>query len=182
MVKRFSFILLVLPVLLVARPASAQDFSRLDLMFGYGNYGVEDVAGTSLTRSRTHGFNMHTDINLTNWFTFENFTGAYSHPGDITLFTNTFGAKLIARDVVDGRVSPYVIAGIGFATFISDQSGGSGSTNAMRYAAGIDLNMSDAAAIRLDVGGLSLGSGILGVPGRKRSTNIAVGIVFSLGN
>ena len=181
MVKRFSFMLLLVPALLVARPAAAQDFSRLDLMFGYGNYGVEDIAGNQLTTSRSNGFNMHTDINLTSWFTFENFTGAYSLPLDITLFSNTFGAKLIARDVVGGRVSPYVVGGFGFGYYTSNQSGGSASTTALRYAVGIDLNMSDAAAIRLDLGRLSLGSGIIS-GSRATNTNVAIGVVLSLGN
>ena len=108
MVKRIVLVLIVLVV--VSVPVAAQDFSTLDISFGYGNYGVEDLdtSGTMLTTDRVHGFAMHTTINLASWFGFENFTGAYALNNDVTLVTNTFGAKLIARDLLEGRISPYL--------------------------------------------------------------------------
>jgi hypothetical protein len=178
MVKRFALSLVVGATLMLARPASAQDFSRLDMAFGYGNYGLE--VGPS-TDDRVHGFVMHTDINLVRWFTFENVTGAYSAPADFTLITNTFGVKLVARDVLDGRVSPYVAGGFGIGYFSSNVSGGSISTGAARYGAGIDLNMGDAMAIRFDVGGLALGTGYIRDEWQSQ-INVTAGVVFSLGN
>jgi hemolysin activation/secretion protein len=123
---------------------------------------------------------MHTDINLTSYFTFENITGAYKHPGDITMITNTFGVKLIARDVLDGRISPYVGGGFGIGYYQLNSGQGSFSTTAMRYAVGVDLNMSDAAAIRLDFGGMRVGQGLVTGQGQNNA-HVAVGLVFSLG-
>ena len=175
MVKRV--VLFLLPVLFVAAPAGAQDFAQVDISLGYGNYGVESsVAGTD----RAHGFAMHTGINLSSWLGFENFTGAYALDNDITLITNTFGVKLVARDLVEGRISPYLAAGFGFAYYTSNQTGRGFSTSAARYAGGIDFNLTGAMAFRIDVGRLALGSGVR-TPGWKSNLNVTTGIVFNLG-
>ena len=121
--------LVLLAVVVVASPATAQDFSSLDVSFGYGNYGVEDnSSGATLTTDRVHGFAMHTTFNLMSWLGLENFTGAYALNNDITLITNTFGAKLIARDVLEGRISPYLAGGIGVGYYTSNQTGGGKNT------------------------------------------------------
>ena len=180
MVKRIALVLLA--VVVVAWPATAQDLSSLDISFGYGNYGVEDRApgGTSLTTDRVHGFAMHTTFNLMSWLGLENFTGAYALQNDITLITNTFGAKLIARDVLDGRISPYLAGGIGVGYYTSNQTGGGLSTMSARYGAGIDFNLNGGMALRVDVGGLALGTGLFS-DGWRSNMNITTGIVFNIG-
>ena len=180
MVKRSALVLLA--VVFVAWPASGQDFSSLDISFGYGNYGVEDAAGggTSLTTDRVHGFAMHTTFNLMSWLGLENFTGAYALNNDVTLITNTFGAKLIARDVLEGRISPYLAGGIGVGYYTSNRTGGGFSTMAARYGAGIDFNLNTGMAIRVDVGGLAMGSGLF-TDGWRSNLNVTTGIVFNLG-
>ncbi len=180
MVKRIALVLLA--VVAVASPAAAQDFSSLDISFGYGNYGVEGVnaAGTAFTTDRVSGFAMHTTFNLMSWLGFENFTGAYALENDITLITNTFGAKLIARDVLDGRISPYVAGGFGFGYYTSNRTGGGLSTAAARYGVGVDYNLSPGMAIRFDVGGLALGSGLFS-NGWRSNMNVTAGVVFNLG-
>ncbi len=178
MVKRIVLVLLVTVV--VSFPASAQDFSSLDISFGYGNYGVEDLNGTILSTDRVHGFAMHTTINLVNWFGLENFTGAYALNNDVTLVTNTFGAKLIARDLLEGRITPYLAGGFGVGYYTSNQSGGGFSTAAARYGGGIDFNVNGGMAIRVDVGGLALGSGVF-TDGWRSNLNVTTGIVFNLG-
>ena len=175
MVKRV--VLFLLPVLFVAQPAGAQDFAALDISFGYGNYGVE---GQGNTTDRVHGFAMHTGINLTSWLGFENFTGAYALDNDITLIANTFGVKLVARDLLEGRISPYLAAGFGFAYYTANQTGQGFSTSAARYAGGIDFNLTGAMAFRVDVGKLALGSGVI-TSGWKSNLNVTTGIVFNLG-
>ena len=179
MVKRLILLLLLFSVL--AWPAAAQDFSTLDVAFGYGNYGTEALQGTD----RVHGFAMHTSLNLASWISFENFTGAYSLPSDITLVANTFGAKLVARDVVDGRLSPYVAGGFGIGYYTSNQTGGGVSTASARYAFGIDFNLSGGMALKFDVGGLALGKGVVGgafvTNGWRDAVNVTTGIVFNLG-
>ena len=174
MVKRV--VLFLLPVLFVAPPAGAQDFSQVDISFGYGNYGVESVEGTD----RAHGFAMHTGINLSSWFGFENFTGAYALDNDVTLITNTFGVKLVARDLLEGRISPYLAAGFGIGYYTSNQTGRGFSTSAARYAGGIDINLTGAMAFRIDVGRLALGSGVDN-DGWRSNLNVTTGIVFNLG-
>jgi len=179
MVKRI--ILLLLLMVSVAWPAAAQDFSTLDISFGYGNYGVEAPSGTD----RVHGFAMHTSINLASWFGLENFTGAYAMENDITLITNTFGAKLVGRDVMDGRISPYVAGGFGFGYYTSNRTGGGLNTGAARYAVGVDFNLNGGMAIKFDVGGLALGRGVVAgqfvTPGWRDNINVTTGIVFNLG-
>jgi hypothetical protein len=178
MVKRV--VLLLLFVVAVCRPASAQDYSTLDVSFGYGNYGVQDFSGGMFSTDRVHGFAMHTSINVLHWMGLENFTGAYSLKNDITLITNTFGVKLVARDVLDGRISPYVAGGFGFGYYTSNQTGGGFNTAAARYGVGVDLNMNNGMAIRFDVGGLALGSGVF-TDGWRSELNVTTGIVFNLG-
>lgn len=180
MVKRIALVLLAVGV--VASPATAQDFSSLDVSFGYGNYGVEDqpAGPTSLTTDRVHGFAMHTTFNLMSWLGLENFTGAYALNNDVTLITNTFGAKLIARDVLEGRISPYLAGGIGVGYYTSNQTGGGFSTMAARYGGGIDFNLNGGMAIRVDVGGLAMGSGLF-TNGWRSNLNVTTGIVFNLG-
>jgi hypothetical protein len=180
MVKRIALVLLAVVVL--ALPAMAQDFSSLDVSFGYGNYGVEDEASgsTSLTTDRVHGFAMHTTFNLMSWLGLENFTGAYALNNDITLITNTFGAKLIARDVLEGRISPYLAGGIGVGYYTSNQTGGGFSTMAARYGGGIDFNLNGGMAIRVDVGRLAMGSGLF-TDGWRSNLSVTTGIVFNLG-
>ena len=188
MLRRLAFLFLLSLALVGARPAWSQDFSRFDMAFGYTNYGVNDIREGSLQLGfpipearRTHGFSMQTDINLTRWFTFEYALGAFGQNNDVTLLTNTFGAKLVARDVVDGRVSPYVSAGGGVGSFMSDRSYYSlGSTSALRYAGGIDLNMSSGTALRLEAGRMRLGDN-LGRAGGQSDLSVTIGIVISLG-
>ena len=183
MVKRFAFLLVFLTALATARPASAQDFSRLDIGFGISNYGVQDASEgfISIEEKRANGFVMHTDLNLVRWFTFENVRSAYAMNNDITLLTNTFGVKLIARDMAGGRVSPYVAAGFGFGYYRSNQTGGSQSNSAARLGGGIDLNMSDGIALRFDVSKMALSSSLANRDWHS-DTNIAAAVVFSLGN
>ncbi len=180
MVKRIVLVLIALVV--VSVPVAAQDFSTLDISFGYGNYGVEglDTSGTMLTTDRVHGFAMHTTINLASWFGFENFTGAYALNNDVTLVTNTFGAKLIARDLMEGRITPYLAGGFGVGYYTSNQTGGGFSTAAARYGGGIDFNLNGGMAFRVDVGGLALGSGVF-TNGWRSNLNVTTGIVFNLG-
>ncbi len=183
MLRRLAFLFLLSSALVGARPAWSQDFSRFDMAFGYTNYGVNDLneGATAAVSRRTHGFSMQTDINLTRWFTFEYALGAFGQNNDVTLLTNTFGAKLVARDVVDGRVSPYVSAGGGVGSFMSDRSYYSlGSTSALRYAGGIDLNMSPGTALRLEAGRMRLGDN-LGRAGGQSDLSVTIGIVISLG-
>ena len=171
----------ILPVLFVAWPASAQDFSRIDVAFGYGNYGVESSDGLQLTTDRAHGFAMQTGINLMSWLGFENYTGAYALDNDVTLITSTFGGKLVARDLIEGRISPYLVAGFGVGYYTSNQTGGGFSTMAARYAGGVDFNLNGAMALRVDVGRLALGSGLF-TDGWRSNLNVSTGIVFNLGN
>ena len=180
MVKRS--VLVLLAVVVVAWPATAQGISSLDISFGYGNYGVEEfnAAGMEQPTDRVNGFAMHTTIGLLDWFGFENFTGAYSLKRDITLITNIFGAKLMARDVLDGRITPYLAGGFGFGYYTSNRTGGGLSSMAARYAGGIDFNISPGMAFRVDVGKLALGSGHR-TDGWRSNLNVTTGIVFNLG-
>ncbi len=188
MVRRIAFLFLLSAAVVGARPAWSQDFSRFDMAFGYSNYGVNDAREGTLQTGfaipearRVHGFSMQTDINLTRWFTFDYSLGAFGQNNNVTLLLNTFGVKLVARDVVDGRISPYVSAGGGFASFRVNEYYGIGGTSALRYAGGIDLNMSPGTALRLEAGRMRLGDN-LGRRGGQSDLGVTIGIVFSLGS
>jgi hypothetical protein len=180
MVKQI--VLVLFAVMVVAWPATAQNYSSVDISFGYGNYGVEERvgSGTSLTTNRVHGFAMQTTFSLMSWLGFENFTGAYALNNDITLITSTFGTKLIARDLLEGRISPYLAGGIGVGHYTSNQSGSGFSTMAARYGGGVDFNLNGGMAIRVDVGSLAMGSGLF-TDGWRSNLNVTTGIVFNIG-
>jgi len=200
MVKLKRWLLLTVPVgLLLALPAQAQDFSRLDMMFGYGNYGIQTLESGSLANDRVSGFLLHTDFALTSWFTFENITGLYGTPDNIsapfgvntnvTLITNTFGVKLVARDVLDGRITPYVATGFGLGYWRLENLGNK-SGSAARYAGGIDINLSDGFAWRIEAGGKTLSKSIYDgailngteISGWNNEFQFTTGIVLRLGS
>lgn len=199
MVKPKKLLLWLVPVLiLMALPAGAQDFSRFDMMFGYGNYGIQTIEGQTLANDRVSGFLIHTDIGLMNWLTFENITGLYATPDnltqpfgftdDVTLITNTFGIKLLARDVLDGRITPYVAGGMGLGYWSTERAGSVTGTSA-RYAGGVDINLNDGFAWRVEAGGLTLSKSIydgavlnnMEIEGWQNDFQFTTGIVLRLG-
>jgi hypothetical protein len=199
MVKPKILLLLFVPVLLLlASPASAQDYSRFDMMFGYGNYGIQTIEGSMLANDRVSGFLIHTDIGLANWLTFENITGLYGTPDNltepfgftdnVTLIANTFGIKLLAREVLDGRITPYVAGGMGVGYWSAERAGGVSGMSA-RYAGGVDINLSDGFAWRIEGGGLTLSKSIydgavlnnMEIEGWQNDFQFTTGIVLRLG-
>ncbi len=171
----------ILFILLLGVPAAAQfedDFPRVEIGFGYANYGLPGVGGST---DRLNGFSMHSGFNLDSWFGIENYTGAYSVPNDITLITNIFGGKLVARDLVDGRISPYLVAGLGVGYFTSNRSRGGFSEAAYRLGGGIDFNLTGGMALKVDVSNLAINN--IDVGGAwGANLNISTGLVFNLGN
>ena len=168
-------------ILLLGAPAAAQfenDFPRVEVGFGYANYGLPGVGGST---DRLNGFSMHSAINLDSWIGFENYTGAYSVPNDITLITNIFGAKLVARDLVEGRISPYLVAGLGVGYFTSNQGRGGFSELAYRLGGGIDFNLTGGMAFKVDVSNMAIKDIDVG-GGWGTNINISTGLVFYLGN
>lgn len=177
MVKRF--VLLLLPVLCLAAPARAQEYPVVEMALGYGNYSVESTSGSGGS-ARINGFAMHSGFNFKSWLGIENYTGAYSVPEDITLIVNTVGLKVAARDLIEGRITPYAVAGFGVGYFTSDVTRSAFSTTAYRLGGGIDFNINGGMAFKVDAGFIGLGNGLV-TPGWKRNLNISTGIVFNLG-
>ena len=176
MVKRFA--LLLLPLLCLAVPASAQDYPVVEMSFGYGNFSVEDPEGSGGS-ARVHGFAMHSGFNFKSWMGIDNYTGAYSVPADITLIVNTVGLKIAARDLIEGRITPYVIAGIGVGYFTSEATRSGFSTTATSLGGGIDFNLGGGVALRIDASRIGLSNGLV-TPGWKQNVNISAGLVFNL--
>jgi len=180
MVKRI--VLLVLPMILLAAPLSAQDYSALEIGFGYANWGAAD---TPTTTSRTSGFAMHTNYNLTSWFGVDNYLGVYSFPdaGGITDWTaiyNIFGVKLTARDVLGGAVSPFVVAGFGGGSIRSGQLGGGFGSTAARYGGGVDFNLNNGFGFRVDASNLAIGNTIWD-DAWQSNFNLATSVILNLG-
>jgi hypothetical protein len=188
MVKRI--VLLLMPLVCLAAPLGARDVAQLEIGFGYANWAA-DVSPAGDMPDRVHGFAMHTDYNLTSWLAIDNYLGAYSFPefNDTLNFTavyNVFGVKLTARDVLDGAMSPYLVAGFGGGS-VSDQGVGIGSS-AARYGGGVDINLNPGFALRIDATNLAVGERLVftgagvGVDSSWSSSfNIASSIIFSLG-
>jgi hypothetical protein len=178
MVKRI--LRLVLPMVCLAAPLAAQDYAQLELGFGYANWGT-DTSPT--TTDRVHGFAMHTDYNLTSWLAIDNYLGAYSFPSfgttfDFTAIYNVFGIKLTARDLLDDRVSPFVVAGFGGGT-VSDRGVGF-SSSAARYGGGVDINLNDGFAFRVDASSLAVGQNFV-TSAWSSNFNLATSVIFKLG-
>ena len=176
MVKR-----LFVPILLIMAttlPAMAQedDFARVEMGFGYANYGLPASGGVI---DRIHGFSMHSGLNLDSWLGIENYTGGYSAGNDITLIANIVGVKLIARDLISGRISPYLVAGLGGAYFTSNNRSGF-SAMTTRFGGGIDFNLTGGMALKVDVSRLAINS-VDPDGGWASNLNISTGIVFNIG-
>ena len=180
MVKRI--VLLVLPIVLLAMPLAAQDYAALELGFGYANWGASN---TPTTTARTSGFAMHTNYNLTSWFGIDNYLGVYSFPDaggitDWTAYYNVFGVKLTARDVLDGKISPFVVAGFGGGQISSNNIGGGFGSAAARWGGGVDFNLSDGFAFRVDASNLAIGNTIFD-DAWQGNFNIATSVIFGMG-
>ncbi len=176
MVKRLFVPMLF--IIAITSPAMAQEdeFARVEMGFGYANYGLPSSAGTD----RINGFSMHSGLNLSSWFGIENFTGAYSAGNDTTLIANIVGAKLVARDLVSGRISPYLVGGIGAAYFTNSNSNSGFSAAATRFGGGIDFNLTGGMALKVDVSRLAINNIDVG-GGWASNMSISTGIVFNIG-
>jgi len=191
MVKRIA--LLVLPIVCLATPLAAQDYAQLEIGFGYANWGAEAPNSmlTALESHRVSGFAMHTNYNLTTWFAIDNYLGAYSMPeapipiqgGFVTLkptaIYNLFGVKLTARDLLNGAISPFVVAGFGGGS-VSEQGYGI-SSSAARYGGGVDFNLNGGFALRVDASNLAVSKTLYDTSSWSSDFNLATSIIFKLG-
>jgi len=191
MVKRIAWLLV--PMVLLAAPLGAQNYTSLELGFGYANWGadVPNAQFTGIESRRMHGFAMHQTINLTSWFAIDNYLGAYSYPsidlptqsGTVTLkptaIYNVFGVKLTARDLLDGAISPFVVAGFGGGS-VSDRNRGVGfSSAAARYGGGFDINLNEGFAFRVDASNMAVGRSFVST-GWSSDLNVATSIILKL--
>lgn len=175
-------------VTLLPAPLAAQDYAQLEIGFGYANWGAEgpNAQLTAIETRRVHGFAMHTNYNLTSWFAIDNYLGAYSFPSiptqfgtfDPTAVYNIFGVKLTARDLLDGAISPFVVAGFGGGS-VSDQGRGF-SSMAARYGGGLDFNLNDSFGFRVDASNLAIGDTLVG-DAWSSNFNLATSIILKLG-
>ena len=168
----------MLLILVFTLPVMAQedDFARVEMGFGYANYGLPASGGGV---DRIHGFSIHSGLNLASWLGIENYTGGFNAGNDITLIANIVGAKLVARDLVSGRISPYLVAGIGGAYF-TNKSGSGFSAMATRLGGGIDFNLTGGMALKVDVSRLGINTIALD-GGWASNLAISTGIVFNIG-
>ena len=184
MVKRV--VLLLLPLMCLASPLQAQDYAGLEIGFGYANWGVDIPSFTGPpTTERSSGFAMHTNLNFTSWFGIDNYLGAYSFPTEsligenLTAYYNVFGVKLTKREVLGGRISPYVVAGFGGGTVTTRQGFGFSSA-AARYGGGADFRLSDGFALRVDASNLAIGNNLVD-DSWSSNFNLATSVIFGLG-
>src|SRR5687767_10586705 len=90
-------------VLVMAVPAMAQDdYPKVEMSFGYGNIGFDAIPFVMCTppaceSSRHHGFASTQGFNFKSWLGVENSLGYYSLGNNLSLLSNTFGAKLAYR-------------------------------------------------------------------------------------
>jgi Outer membrane protein beta-barrel domain len=187
MVKRI--LLLLVPLVFVAMPAAAQDYAELEIGLGYANWAglAVNSQGTALENHRIGGFVMQTNYNLNSWFGIDNYLGAYSYPDnaagagytDWSAIYNVFGVKLTARDILDGAMSPYVVAGFGGGSISSNQLRAGRSSAAARYGGGIDFNLNDSFGFRLDASNLAIGNTLFS-NSWSSDFNVAAEIVIKL--
>lgn len=84
--------------------------------------------------------------------------------------------KLIARDLISGRISPYPVAGLVGAYFASNNRSGF-SAMATRFGGGIDFNLTGGMALNVDVSRLAINN-VDPDGGWASNLNISTGIGF----
>jgi hypothetical protein len=164
--------------LCLAAPLLAQsgdDYPRIETSFGYANLGMT-VGG--IFPGRHSGFANISGLNLYPWMGIENYMGYYGLGSGVSLFADTFGARLTARSL--GHIVPYVGAGIG-AGYFSSGGSYSGSNLSTRVGGGVDIPINELLSWKVDVSRLSIKTGF--IPGQSWSSgaNITTGIVINIG-
>ena len=155
-------------VVLATIPSLAQDdFPRFEVGTGYG---FVSVAGS--VDDRFSGLNLYADVNLTDWFGFENLTAYYPGPNDTSLTFSIIGPKVTARRI--GRLVPYGVAGVGIG--FSRTIFGDANLRDLRVGGGVDVPFREIFALRLDISRLWFRANQVWIPG----SNVSVGIVFNL--
>jgi len=171
-VKRIAFVLFLL---LIAVPTFAQDtYPRLQTSFGYANFSMP-VADVNTNRHNS-GFTTQFDFNFTKALGFDYYMGYYSLGSGTSVFTNLFGGRLMMQGE---KVSPYLVAAIGGASFQVQSQGyyySGGSALASRLGGGFDYKASDMFGIRVEITKMPLRSN--GIWFGKM--NVATGVVFTL--
>ena len=175
MVKTITVLMLTL---CFAAPGLAQDddYPRIETSFAYSNIGI--TVG-DIFPGRHSGFSNISGLNLYPWLGIENYMGYYSLGDGVSLFANTFGARLTARYA--GRIVPYVGAGIGVGYF--GASGGTigGSKLATRIGGGVDIPINDAISWKIDIGRNTIKTGFIPGEGWSSGLNVTTGIVLNIG-
>ena len=166
-------------VLVLAVPALAQDdYPKVEMAMGYANLGFPSL--TTVDKIDHHsGFATHMSFNLSKNLGFENYTGIYGMGQGVTLISNIFGGKIMARFP---RVVPFVVGGLGVGYFTQSSQGyvSSASSFAVRYGFGADVPMNDSMGIKIDVSRVGMGNPFFG--NRTTNWNISTGVVFTLSN
>ena len=174
MVKTLSVIALAL---CFAAPALAQsdDFPRIQTAFAYSNLGM---TGGGLFPGRHSGIANISGLNLYPWLGVENYMSYYTLGQGVSLFADTFGARLTYRGA--GRIVPYVGAGIG-AGYFSASGGSTGSSLTTRVGFGVDVPITDSLSWKVDIGRLSVHTALAAGQSWSTGPTITTGIVLNIG-
>ena len=175
MVKSVSVLLLTL---CLAVPVFAQDddYPRIETTFAYSNLGM---TLDGIFPGRHSGFSNISGLNLFPWLGVENYMAYFGLGQGVSLFSNTFGGRLTARNL--GRIVPYAGAGLGVGYF--GASGGTigGSNFATRLRGGLDIPINDSFGLKVDVGRLSIRTSALTGQGWSSGMSFKTGVVLNIG-
>jgi len=175
MVRNSVLILILFALTALPALAQSEDFPRIETSFGYANTSLN--AG-GLLPGKHSGFSNISGLNLFRSFGIENYMGYYGMGGGVSMFMDTFGGRLTARNL--GKIVPYAGAGIG-AGYLSSGGSYSGSNFATRVNVGVDIPVNDAFGLKFDVGRISMKAGF--IPGQNWTSgvNVVTGVVLNLG-
>ena len=186
MVKIVSVLILAL---WVVAPAWAQDddYPRIETTFAYSNtsLSIQGFTGQPDLFSGNHsGFANISGLNLFPWMGIENYMGYYGLGDGFSLFQNTFGGRLTARNFE--RIVPYVGAGIGVGYFTVSGSSLGGSNLATRISGGVDLPINETLSWKFDVTRLTVRTADfrtagISPDGWSSGTTFTTGIILNIG-
>lgn len=170
MVKMVKLCLTIGLLIVFAAPAFAQDFPKLVVAPGYGNFNLKGISG------RHSGFTLGTDYNFKPNLGADLFTGYYSLGSNTTLYTNTFGLTTTLRK--NEHILPFGTAGFGFGSLTQSTSLGiaQGKAMATRVGGGFDIPFHDSMAFRFDATRMGFHFGKKWESGMNYSVGIALNL------
>jgi hypothetical protein len=188
-VRQITFAALLTAALAVCGAAQDQEIAKTRVAGGYSHlrlpFNVISVSGKFIHAQGDESFHrpglwIDPEWNPVPWLSLENYVGIYYFPGNVTVLADIPGGKLVARNLFDSPMSPYLVGGLGIGLFKDPNGflGGRGALSASaigRYGLGTDVQLSRQWAFRLDASRMPINFSRW-----TTSWNVSGGLVYSM--